>query len=81
MGGGRFRRGILVVATHGGKQAGAVVSWTDPSLGVGQSVSYSVTVKVAAGARGTVLVAATVSSTAVDPNPLNNWAITAVKLG
>jgi hypothetical protein len=48
---------------------------------VGKSVSYSVTVKVAARAQGTVLIAATVISAAVDPDPLNNWAITAVKLG
>jgi hypothetical protein len=58
-----------------------VISWTAPSLGVGKSVSYSVTVKVAARAQGTVLIAATVISAAVDPDPLNNWAITAVKLG
>jgi hypothetical protein len=72
---------LSVVSAHGGRQAGAVISWTAPSLGVGKSVSYSVTVKVAARAQGTVLIAATVISAAVDPDPLNNWAITAVKLG
>jgi hypothetical protein len=72
---------LSVVSTHGGRQAGAVISWTDASLGVNKSVSYTVTVRVAARAQGTVLIAATIISTAKDPNPLNNWAITAVKLG
>ena len=39
---------LSVVSTHGGRQAGAVISWTDALLGVGKSVSYTVTVKVAA---------------------------------
>jgi uncharacterized repeat protein (TIGR01451 family) len=72
---------LSVVSPDGGKQAGAVISWTDPSLGVGKSVSYPVAVRVAARAKGTVLIAATIISTTVDPNPFNNWAITAVKLG
>ena len=72
---------LSVVSAHGGRQAGAVISWTAPSLSVGKSVSYSVTVKVAARAQGPVLIAATIISAAVDPNPLNNWAITVVKLG
>jgi hypothetical protein len=29
----------------------------------------------------TMLIAATMISTAKDPNPLNNWAMTAIKLG
>jgi hypothetical protein len=40
-----------------------------------------VAVRVAARAKGTVLIAAAIISTTVDPNPFNNWAITAVKLG
>jgi hypothetical protein len=72
---------LTAVATHGGKQAGSMISWSAPSLGVGKSVSYTVTVKVAAHAHGTVLITAAIISTAKDPKPLNNWAMTAVKLG
>jgi large repetitive protein len=74
-------RQFTAVATHGGKQTGWVISWTAASLGTGKSVSYTVTVKVAAHAHGTVLIAATSISKAVDPKPLNNRARTAIKLG
>jgi hypothetical protein len=58
-----------------------MISWSAPWLEVGKSVSYAVTDRVAAHAHGTVLIAATIISTAKDPNPLNNWAMTVVKLG
>jgi hypothetical protein len=49
---------------------------------VNQSVTYTITFKVAAKARGTVLIAAATASPKVaDPKPLNNAALITVKLG
>ena len=49
---------LTVTADPGCTKTGPVVSWTAASLGVNQSVTYTITFKVAAKARGTVLVAA-----------------------
>jgi uncharacterized repeat protein (TIGR01451 family) len=72
---------LTVTAAPGGKKVGPVISWTDASLGVNESVSATITVKVAAKARGTVLIAAGTAAKVPDPKPLNNVAIITVKLG
>lgn len=73
---------LTVTADPGGTKTGPVVSWTDASLGVNQSVTYTITFKVAAKARGTALIAAATASPKVaDPKPLNNVALITVKLG
>jgi hypothetical protein len=73
---------LTVTADPGGTKTGPVVSWADASLGANDSVTYTITFKVAAKARGTVLIAAATASTKVaDPKPLNNAAIIIVKLG
>jgi hypothetical protein len=71
---------LTVIAAPGGKKAGSVISWTTASLGAGKSVSYSVTLKVAGRVPGTALIAATIASAATDPKPLNDSALTAIKL-
>lgn len=59
-----------------------MVSWTAASLGTNQSVTYTITFKVAAKARGTALIAAATASPKVaDPKPLSNAALITVKLG
>ena len=73
---------LTVTAAPGGRKAGPVVTWADASLRAGQSVTYTITFKVAARARGTVVIAAVASSQAVkDPRPANNTAVAAVRLG
>src|SRR5882724_6642966 len=53
-----------------------------PAPGTNQSVTYTITFKVAAKARGTALIAAATASPKVaDPKPLNNAALITVKLG
>lgn len=71
---------LTVTADPGGTKTGPVVSWTDASLGANQSVTYTITFKVAAKARGTVLIAAaTVAPKVTDPKPLNNAAVITVR--
>jgi hypothetical protein len=72
---------LTVTAAPGGKKVGPVVFWTDASLGVNQSVSATITFKVAAKARGTALIAAAAASKVPDQKPLNNVAVIAVRLG
>jgi hypothetical protein len=75
-------RGLTLTADPGGTKAGPVVYWTASSIGVNSSVTYTITVQVSASARGTVLFAAASASLKVpDPRPLNNAALTTVKLG
>ena len=72
---------LTVTADPGGTTSGPVVSWTAASLGTNQSVTYTITFKVTAKARGTALLAAATASPKVaDPKPLNNAALI-VKLG
>ena len=73
---------LTVTADPGGTKSGPVVSWTAASLGTNQSVTYTITFKVAAKARGTALIAAATASPKIaDPKPLNNAALITVKLG
>jgi hypothetical protein len=73
---------VTATADPGGTKSGPVVSWTAASLGTNQSVTYTITFKVAAKARGTALIAAATASPKVaDPKPLNNAALITVKLG
>ena len=72
---------LTVTAAPGGKKVGPVISWTDASLGVNESVSATITVKVAAKARGTALIAAGTAAKVRDPKPLNNVALITVRLG
>jgi len=73
---------LTATATGGGSRLGPAIYWTDPSIAAGQSVSYSVTLKVAAGAHANAAITAAVASTQVkDPNYLNNAAVTIVALG
>ena len=73
---------LTVTADPGGTKTGPVISWTDASLGTNQSVTYTITFKVAPKARGTALIAAATASPKVaDPKPLNNAALITVKLG
>jgi hypothetical protein len=73
---------LTVTAYPGGTKRGPVVRWTAASLGVNQSVTYTITFKVAARARGRALIAAATTSPKVaDPKPLNNAALITVKLG
>jgi len=75
-------KGVTVTGTGGGTSAGGVVYWTDPSLASGASVSYTVTLKVAAKTNETVVVGAATASTQVkDPNLANNVAGIEVTLG
>lgn len=72
---------LTVSASPGGTRARRVVSWTDPSLGANESVTYSITFKVAARAHGRALIAAAVFSPKVpDPKPWNNMTVIAVRL-
>jgi hypothetical protein len=71
---------LTVTAAPGGTRAGPKVWWVDASLGANDSVTYTITFKVAAKARGTALIAAATASTKVaDPKPLNNAATITVK--
>ena len=73
---------LTATATGGGSRLGPAVYWTDASITAGQSVTYSVTLKVAASAHGSVAIAAAVASTQVkDPDYLNNAAIATIALG
>ncbi|MGH3170244.1 MAG: hypothetical protein ACRDN0_30725, partial [Trebonia sp.] len=73
---------LTVTADPGGSKAGPVVSWQAARIGVNGSVTYTVTFKVGPRARGVVLIgSATASHKVPDPRPLNNAAITTVKLG
>ena len=73
---------LTVTADPGGTKTGPVVWWTDASLGTNQSVTYTITFKVAAKARETALIAAATASPKVaDPRPLNNAALITVRLG
>jgi hypothetical protein len=73
---------LTVIADSGGRKTGRVISWTDASLGANESVTYSITLKVPARARGRALIAASaVAPKVADPRRLNNVAVIIVKLG
>jgi hypothetical protein len=72
---------LTITADPGGTKAGRRVWWTDASLGANQSVTYTITLRVAAKARGMALIAAATAAPKVaDPKPLNNASILLVKL-
>jgi hypothetical protein len=71
---------LTVTDDPGGTKTGPVVRWVDASLGANDSVTYTITFKVAARARGTALIAAaTASAKVADPKPFNNAAFITVK--
>ena len=74
--------GLTVTGAGGGSRLGPAIYWSDGSIASGASVTYTVTLKVNAGARGSVLIGAATASTQVkDPDYLNNAAVTVVALG
>jgi hypothetical protein len=73
---------LTVTSTGGGSKLGSAIYWTAPSITAGQSVTYTVTFKVAANARGSALIAVAAASTQIkDPDYANNAAATTVALG
>jgi trimeric autotransporter adhesin len=70
-----------VTADPGAKKRGPLVSWTDASLAVGASVTYTITFKADTKSNGTAsIIAITDSLTVADPQPRNNVAVVTVKL-
>jgi hypothetical protein len=73
--------GVTVTSTGGGTVAGGVVYWTAAQIASHAKATYTVTFKVSAHARGTVLIpAATASLANPDHNYANNAATTTVTL-
>jgi len=66
--------GLTVTRASGASVHGQVLTWDAASLAPGRTLTYTVTVKVSANARGTLLVEASVRSATPDPSPLNNLA-------
>jgi len=74
--------GLTATNTGGGGKLGSAIYWTAGSIAAGQSVTYTVTLKVAANARGSALIPVASASTQVkDPDYANNAATTTVTLG
>jgi hypothetical protein len=74
--------GLTATNLGGGGKLGPAIYWTAPSIAAGQTVTYTVTFKVAGNARGNVLIAVATASTQIkDSNYANNAAATTVTLG
>lgn len=74
--------GLTITNAGGGAAVHSVIYFTAASIPRSGSVSYQVTLKAGANARGTVLLAAATASTRIpDPNYFNNATAAAVALG
>ena len=74
--------GVSVVNTGGGRLVGRIVTWNDPTLATGASVSHVVTFRVNPHTNRTVVVGGSAASLKVkDPNYANNVAAVFVRLG
>ena len=73
--------GLTVTNADGAKVTGPLLRWTTASLAPGASVTFKVTVKVGAHARGTEAIAVGTLSDIPDPHLLNNAAAARIRLG
>jgi Bacterial Ig-like domain (group 3)/Domain of unknown function DUF11 len=73
--------GLTVSSAGGAAVHRCVLTWDTASLAPGSSLIFTVTAKVSAHARGSVLVAAGTLSATPDPDPFNNAAVARVRLG
>ena len=74
--------GLTVTGAGGGTVSHSVVYFTAGTIPAGGSITYTITLKVAAGAHGKALLAAASASTQIrDPNYTNNAAAAIITLG
>jgi hypothetical protein len=73
--------GLTVTNADGAKVTGPLLRWTTASLAPGASVTFKVTVKVGAHARGTEAIAVGTLSATPDPRLRNNAAAARIRLG
>jgi Domain of unknown function DUF11 len=72
---------LQVTSAPGSARVGPAVYWTDSSLAAGKTVTYTITIKAAAKARGVAAIPVAAGSTqGRDPNPLNNATIKLITL-
>jgi Domain of unknown function DUF11 len=72
--------GLTVIAAPGATTKLGTVDWVDPTLTPAAKVVYHVTFKVGAHPPDTATIGGDAVSTAYDPHPANNVAITTVQL-